>query len=126
MKRLINLMRYDLNLYGRLPDGTDGVIASIPPSGETLVVSEEAHTRYEEFSNVDVDVTVATVESILGPVPSPAEGIAYVVPMRTLLAMREKGYDVSDVYAPNMLVMTEGRQIAGCRRLMQIPNTKGK
>jgi hypothetical protein len=35
---------------------------------------------------------------------------------------QEEGYDVSDFYAPNMLVRDGSGKIAGARRLMQVPN----
>lgn len=117
-KKLINLMRYDFTLY----DGDDEAF-TLPPSGQVVNVNEHTAMRMVDFSNIG-HVAVATVDSDLDRIPQPMDGVAYLVPMRALLAMHEKGYDVSDIYAPNMLVKDASGRIVGCRRLMQMPTRK--
>lgn len=114
-RRLVNLMRYDLNVYD-----TNGLMTSLPPSGEVVGVNEVTRMSVADFDNVG-HLPVALIESQLDRIPDPVDGVAYVVPMRVLIAMNEGGYDISDIYSPNMLVKDDSGRIIGCRRLMQIP-----
>lgn len=114
-RRLVNLMRYDLNVYD-----TNGLMTSLPPSGEVVGVNEVTRMSVADFDNVGY-LPVALIESQLDRIPDPVDGVAYVVPMRVLIAMNERGYDTSDIYSPNMLVKDDSGRIIGCRRLMQIP-----
>lgn len=117
-KRLVNLMRYDLNVYD-----TNGLHTTLAPSGEVIGVRENTIMTVSDFVNVG-HIPVAMIESELDRIPDSVEGIAYVVPMRVLLAMHERGYDTTDIYAPNMLVKDDAGRIIGCRRLMQVPAVK--
>lgn len=117
-KRLVNLMRYDLNVFD-----TNGLHTTLPPSGEVIGVRENTIMTVTDFVNVG-HIPVATIESELDRIPDAVDGIAYVVPMRVLLAMHERGYDTTDIYAPNMLVKDDAGRIIGCRRLMQVPAVK--
>lgn len=115
--KLINLTRYPLNLYD-----VNGHVVRIEPSGQTLDFTEVADTRVEDFDGVG-HITVAKVtQKVEGRVPDKQNGIGYIVPMRTLLAMQDEGYDVSDFYAPNMLVRDSQGTIIASRRLMQVIN----
>ena len=114
-KRLVNLMRYDLNLYD-----DNGSVTTLPPSGQTISVNEQIDMRVLDFENLG-HVKVATISSHLDRVPQPVDDVAYLVPMRALLALHERGFDTSDMYAPNMLVKDSTGRVIGCRRLMQMP-----
>ena len=117
--RALNCMRYTLNIY----DDNDTVICTLPPSGQVVNVNEKAAMRTVDFGNIG-HVPVATIDSDLDRVPHPVEGMSYIVSMRALIAMHEKGYDVSDIYAPSLLVKDSSGRIVGCRRLMQMPTRK--
>jgi hypothetical protein len=108
-------MRYDLNLYG-----DDDRVVTLPPSGQTINVNEQTDMTVVDFENIG-HVKVATIVSSLDRIPQTVEEVAYLVPMRALLAMHEQGFDTSDVYAPNLLVKDETGRVIGCRRLMQMP-----
>ena len=114
-RRLVNLRRYDLNVYD-----TNGLMTTLPPSGEVVGVNEVTQMSVADFDNVG-HLPVASIESRLDRVPEPVDGVAYVVPMRVLIAMHERGFDTADIYSPNMLVKDASGRIIGCRRLMQIP-----
>lgn len=118
--KLINLTRYQIALYD-----ASGQIVSIDPSGKTLDYREVADTSIQVFDGIG-PVTVATVrQNIDGKVPPKHDGIGYIVPMRTLIALQEGGWDVSDFYSPNMLVRDAHGAIVAARRLMQVPNRDG-
>lgn len=117
-RRLVNLMRYDLNLY----DENDQVV-SLPPSGQVINVNEHTKMSTVDFDNVG-HVPVATITSTIDFIPEPDERLAYLIPMRALIALHEAGYDTSDMYAPNMLVKDRTGKVIGCRRLMQLPYRK--
>ena len=117
--RAVNCMRYTLNIY----DDGDTIVGTLPPSGQVVNVNEHTSMRAVDFSNIG-HVPVATIDSDLDRVPNPMEGVSYIVSMRSLLAMHEKGYDCADIYAPSLLVKDASGRIVGCRRLMQMPTRK--
>lgn len=117
-RRLLNLMRYDLNLY----DANDRVV-TLPPCGQVINVNEKTTMSVVDFENIG-HVPVALIESTLDMIPQPDEDFAYLIPMRALIALHEAGYDTSDMYAPNMLVKDSTGKVVGCRRLMQMPQKK--
>jgi len=118
-KNAINLMRYDFALYNE-----HGLTVALPPSGQVINVNEKTTMSMVQFGNIEGPVQVATVDSQIDRVPSVLDDVAYIVPMRALLALHEQGFDTSDIYAPNMLVKDNNGKIIGCRRLMQLPGRK--
>lgn len=116
-KRLVNLMRYDLNMY----DENDHVV-TLPPSGQVINVNEHTDMSVVDFENLG-HVPVARITSKVDMLPEQYEDLAYLIPMRALIALHEAGYDTSDMYAPNMLVKDRTGKVIGCRRLMQLPRT---
>jgi hypothetical protein len=117
-RRAINLMRYQLVIVD--DNGQESVL---PPSGQTINVNEYNEMTVTDFDNLG-HVPVATIVSKVDQVPSPMDDIAYIIPMRALLALHEQGYDTSDMYAPNMLVKDNTGRVTGCRRLMQLPKAQ--
>ena len=114
-QRLVNLLPYDLQIIHE-----NGSFTTVHQSGNPVRISEQVQTRTMDFVNAG-HVPIAEIKSGLSRIPDEREGIAYVVSLRALQLMREEGFDISDIYAPNSIIRDSRGKVIGAQRLMQLP-----
>lgn len=116
---LVNMLRHDLEVHS--PGGP----YAIPASGRIASVL----TTNGQDEALDVEgvgaIPVSTILNTIVGIPGKHDGVGYIVTYKTLNTMHSLGYDVSDIYAPDLLITDDRGKVTGCRRLMQMKSQDG-
>lgn len=120
--KIINLTPHPVRIYGedtpdRVDNPDDGVLLTLPPSGQFARLSEAvtgADTVVTE-EGVKIPVSIVSYAEVEG-LPDPQQGVAYVAPLMTALAATGR----DDLLVPYEQVRNLEGTVVGCRRLGRV------
>ena len=108
--RFVNLTRSTLTVVNDKGERT-----VLPPSGKYATVRKIVRSIYTEGG-----VPVSEVEYEIEGMPDSDGEHLWVVSWKTLMTMKALGYDVTDVYAPDMFIRDKSGTVTGARVLSTV------
>lgn len=110
--KFLNMLKRDIRL---LPD--DGRPDIVIPSSGLVHLNDITRLTTVHDDHLG-DIPVSEVETQVVGMPDPQDDVSYIVSWKVLNALRAAGYDVSDVYCPDVGIRA-GQMIVGSRRLLK-------
>lgn len=130
MTELINLTPHPIRVYDpstpdTVADVTDGLIATISPSGSVARLAESDggptdHLPFETYTDGATSIPVKRVVfTTVHGLPAPRDDVYLLVPLLTAIAVQAEAPGRQDLLVPYAQVRNSEGTVVGCRVLAQ-------